>query len=207
MSNKISASDDYVNFRQSVPRKSAQIQGMTWKYYSVMESRSARELKAAPREVLVLLHSTSGTAESFFYQLLNLGCKGYPILACNIPAYKSPLAFARGLKAFLASLGFSRVHLCGVSLGGYLALQVAAYFPDLVSSLVLTNSFCDTLPFQRAGASCLGIMDYMPDFYVKVSILALTCVRAPCCLFVSLCLCVCVSINIFLTYVNARDSC
>ena len=52
--------------------------------------------------------------------------------------------YAADLKALLNSLNVSRVVVCGLSMGGYVALAFLAKYPDAVTGLILANT--------RAGA-------------------------------------------------------
>ena len=47
---------------------------------------------------------------------------------------------ARTPARLLDALGLERVHICGISIGGRIAMEMAAAAPDRVASLVL----CDT---------------------------------------------------------------
>lgn len=50
--------------------------------------------------------------------------------------------FASDLKALLDSLGISKAHLCGLSMGGLIAQQFAIDYPAAVDKLVLAGTFC-----------------------------------------------------------------
>ncbi len=54
--------------------------------------------------------------------------------------------FAKDLKVFIEKLEFSNVVLCGISMGGYIALRAYQLFPDKIAGLILcdTHSKADT---------------------------------------------------------------
>ncbi len=49
----------------------------------------------------------------------------------------------------LEALGLSRVHFCGLSMGGFVAMRVAARRPDLVRSLILIETSSDPEPLEN----------------------------------------------------------
>jgi pimeloyl-ACP methyl ester carboxylesterase len=51
----------------------------------------------------------------------------------------------------LDSLGVSRVHFCGLSMGGFVAMRMAARRPDLVRSLILIETSSDPEPTENIG--------------------------------------------------------
>ena len=57
-------------------------------------------------------------------------------------SYSIPL-FARDVAGLIEGLGIAPAHVVGISLGGMIALQLAADRPDLVRSLVVVNSSPD----------------------------------------------------------------
>jgi 3-oxoadipate enol-lactonase len=71
--------------------------------------------------------------------------------------------FARCALAVLDALGTERAHVCGLSLGGVIALKIAALAPQRVASLVLADSFARHAEgpaiLQRSleGAAALGM--------------------------------------------------
>ena len=50
--------------------------------------------------------------------------------------------FASDLKALLDSLGITKAHLCGLSMGGLIAQQFAIVYPAAVDKLILSGTFC-----------------------------------------------------------------
>lgn len=66
---------------------------------------------------LICLPSVSGTADTFFRQILGLGAKGYRVIAVSYPTYWSVNEFCEGFRKLLDFLQLDRVHLFGASLG------------------------------------------------------------------------------------------
>ncbi|MFC1921563.1 alpha/beta fold hydrolase, partial [Chloroflexota bacterium] len=50
--------------------------------------------------------------------------------------------FASDLKALLDTLGISKTHICGLSMGGLIAQQYAIDYPDMVDRLIIVGAFC-----------------------------------------------------------------
>jgi 3-oxoadipate enol-lactonase len=101
----------------------------------------ARGVAGAP---LMFLHGVGGDHSAWRPQLLHFADR-YRVFAWDMPGYgASPpprsMAFpelARSLAALLDSLELPKVHLIGQSLGGMVAQEFAASFPERLSSLVL----------------------------------------------------------------------
>jgi 3-oxoadipate enol-lactonase len=53
--------------------------------------------------------------------------------------------------ALLDALGLSRVHFAGLSMGGFVAMRVAARRPDLVDKLILIETSYDPEPIENVG--------------------------------------------------------
>ncbi len=93
---------------------------------------------------VVFLHGIGGDAASWLPELeaLSAHCRA---VAWDMPGYGgSPAlpetsfpALAAALAALIDALGAERAHLVGHSIGGMVALECAATFPDRVASLVL----------------------------------------------------------------------
>ncbi len=98
--------------------------------------------------VILLLHGSPG-AGSNFDRLLPLLSQGARVLAPDLPGFGlsaaalpdySIRAQAHELLAWLEGQGIERVHILGYSLGGGVALEMAAADPNRVASLVLLSS-------------------------------------------------------------------
>ena len=60
--------------------------------------------------------------------------------SCKPPGPYSIALFARDVATLLDALGVRPAHVCGISLGGMVAFQLAADFPERVRSLAIVNS-------------------------------------------------------------------
>jgi len=93
---------------------------------------------------LICLHGIGGDAESFRPQLDELS-GNRRVISWNMPGYggSAPLAetgfaqLAAALGDFMDALGIRRAHLCGQSIGGMLAQEMAIRHPQRVASLSL----------------------------------------------------------------------
>jgi len=148
---------EFVNFRSNVAKHKASVDNKPWVYYDL-----------GPKDVepLVLLHGTSGTAESFFYQVLSLGNQGYRVISAQWPDYWSVQDWVCGFHLFLKFLDLKNVHLFGQSLGGYLALHYVAAHSQMVKSLAVCNAFADTQPFQQ-NSTIVKMFRFAPEFALK----------------------------------------
>ena len=62
---------------------------------------------APPPVFCFLSQGTSGTAESFFEQVMSLGNRGYRVISCNPPAYWTLDEFCNGFNGFLYAMGLT----------------------------------------------------------------------------------------------------
>ena len=139
---------------------------------------------------LVLLHGGLGDGREWEPQLEGLsdafdvvawdapGCGG-----SDDPAEGATLGvYADALAGLVGALGLRRVHLCGLSFGGGLALAVYARHPAVVRSLVLVSAYAGwkgSLPaaevrarVERARAETqqppeTWVDDYLPGFFAR----------------------------------------
>lgn len=95
----------------------------------------------------------------------------------NLP--DGPFAAHDDARALLASLGISRAHVVGVSMGGAVALNCALTYPDCVRALVLVSttvggftyagppSWVDALQEQIEAADAAGDVDRLNELEVR----------------------------------------
>lgn len=102
---------------------------------SVLHTLPAFERRGAG-EPLVLLHGL-GSDHTFWYPVLDRLADVHDVVAVDLPGFGSspswppdadwrPAGLAAGVRALLDALGFERVHIAGLSLGGWVGLELAA---------------------------------------------------------------------------------
>lgn len=97
------------------------------------------------RETLVLLHGFGGTRHTWDLLAARLESERYLPLALDLPGHgdaaaeDDPVTFA-GCVAHVLAQSPQRFVLCGYSLGGRIALQVALAAPERVARLVLVST-------------------------------------------------------------------
>jgi len=156
----ISKTKEYKLFK-TVPRNKILIINKPWIYYDVGPKSFIVEKSVLTVTPLIMIHGTSGTADCFFYQQLELSSRGYRVISVQFPSYWDIGSWTKGFQGFLSALNFDKIHLFGASL---------AMYPSQVLSLVLCNSFVDTIPFHQTP-TCLRMFRYLPEFYLKKYIL------------------------------------
>lgn len=96
-------------------------------------------------ETLVLLHGFAGTHRAWDRVIAHLDPQRYRPLALDLPghgeaaSHAGPITFAACIEAVLDAAP-ERFALCGYSMGGRIALQVAIAAPSRVTRLVLVSS-------------------------------------------------------------------
>jgi len=101
--------------------------------------------EAGRGEPLVLLHGIGGGSASWAAQLEALSDR-FRVIAWDMPGYggSSPLdevtfpALSRALKSLIDRLDLKKPHIVGHSIGGMVAQEFAATYPDDVSTLTLS---------------------------------------------------------------------
>eukprot|EP00928_Gymnodinium_smaydae_P032193 TRINITY_DN23380_c0_g1_i1.p1 TRINITY_DN23380_c0_g1~~TRINITY_DN23380_c0_g1_i1.p1 ORF type:complete len:396 (+),score=78.17 TRINITY_DN23380_c0_g1_i1:131-1189(+) len=138
--------DDFASFQSEFPLQKVHLprSNLDWCYYQAGPPLTG----ASTEEAVVLLHGTSGSAASFFYQVDALGRRGYRVLSVQYPAYFSVEEWCKGFDDFLDALECRNVHLSGAGLGAFLAQHFTAKHPRRVKSLLLCNGFAQTHVFS-----------------------------------------------------------
>jgi 3-oxoadipate enol-lactonase len=100
---------------------------------------------------LLFIHGLGSSGRDWEYQV-PFFCQDYQVVVLDVRGhgrsdkpsgpYSIPL-FAGDVAGLMEGLGIASAHLVGLSLGGMIALQLAADRPDLVRSLVVVNSSPD----------------------------------------------------------------
>ena len=112
---------------------------------------SAGTDRSAHRIPVVLLHGFAGSSEDWEDVAARLAAAGYAAHAIDLPGHGltaaaheparfRPLEMARDLASVAESLGLSRAHWLGYSMGGRAALHLALSAPSAVASLTLEST-------------------------------------------------------------------
>jgi pimeloyl-ACP methyl ester carboxylesterase len=111
-------------------------------------------LEGGQGEPLVLLHGFGGDKDNFT-RIARFLTRRFRVLAPDLPGFgetsRDPAARyhidaqVERLHAFIAQLGLGAVHLGGNSMGGFIAAQYAATYPEAVRSLWLLDAAGATL--------------------------------------------------------------
>ncbi len=101
-------------------------------------------------EPLVLIHGLGGSSDADWGQTMAPLAKRFHIYALDLPGFgrsdKPPQATyairsqSATLVKFLDAVGIRQAHLCGLSMGGWIAAYTASEHPDRVARLVLADS-------------------------------------------------------------------
>jgi pimeloyl-ACP methyl ester carboxylesterase len=126
--------------RGRMVQKSVIVDGRSWPYLEGGDTA---------KPLLLLVHGFAGDKDNWSMIAPYL-TRDYHVIAPDLPGFgeneRNPdLAYDLGaqtarLKRFADTLGLTRPHLGGNSMGGWIALRYAIDFPDALSSLILLNN-------------------------------------------------------------------
>ena len=106
-----------------------------------------RVLEAGSGPALILMHGTGGHLEAFSRNLEALS-ERYRVIAYDFPGHGYTTftdhdlelpEYVEHLRQLMGVLGVEKAHLCGESLGGWVAIKFAAAHPQFVDRLVLNT--------------------------------------------------------------------
>jgi 3-oxoadipate enol-lactonase len=104
---------------------------------------------------VLLLHGLGANCDSWQLQVPDLVNAGFRVIIPDLRGFgkspypggrNSPRVMAGDMVHLIARLGIEKTHLAGISLGGTVALEIVTSKPDIVQSLVITNSFAKLRP-------------------------------------------------------------
>lgn len=139
-------------------------------------------------EPLVFIHGLGGKADRWRLQMEALS-NNYRVLAMDLRGHGqsgyraaepvSIRAFADDVMALLDKLGLDQAHICGLSMGGMIALEIFARYAPRVKSLILADTAA-FFPPPQAREELLGHFDRL-DMASWAAILAgrILCREAP----------------------------
>jgi pimeloyl-ACP methyl ester carboxylesterase len=119
-------------------------------HYATIDGIKLRYWDEGAGEVIVLIHGLAVTIENWGWNMEALATK-YRVIAFDIPGFGksdrpqnkeiyNPTVAANILKKFFAQLDLTHFYLVGNSLGGWLSIQFALNYPEMVDKLILIDS-------------------------------------------------------------------
>ncbi len=106
---------------------------------------------------VLLLHGLGANSESWQLQSPALADAGYHVIVPDMRGFgqstypggqNNPRVMAGDMVKLMQGLSSEKFHLVGISLGGTVALELVSARPEMVKSLVITNSFAILRPKQ-----------------------------------------------------------
>lgn len=121
----------------------------------VIQTGSAKVNNGEDRKAVLLLHGLGVYGESWWHQIQALREHGYFPLAPDLPGFGATPAgqgrwsvknaAASAIKV-LDQIGIDKAVVCGLSMGGVVALQLAIEAPERLDGLILINTFSALRP-------------------------------------------------------------
>lgn len=106
---------------------------------------------------VLLLHGLGTTADAWQLQFPALLNAGFRVIAPDMRGFgkssypggsNQPGVMAQDMFQLMQALSMESFHLVGISLGGTVALELVLSAPEMVKSLVITNSFAKLRPWK-----------------------------------------------------------
>ncbi|MEO6433380.1 MAG: alpha/beta fold hydrolase [Sphingomicrobium sp.] len=145
------------------------------------QSLGFAEAGAGERLPMVFLHGVGSDKSVWAPQLAHFGAERRAI-AFDYPGYgdSDPAAdgtgrddYARAIFAAMTRLDVPRAHICGLSLGGVVAIAMATLDPDRCASLILADTFAShpdgkSIYHRSAAAAAVGSLRPLAEARVDV---------------------------------------
>ena len=130
-----------MNRKHKIIKKRKSINGAVTSFY---------DNEQTDKPCLLFLHPFPFNKDIWIDQL-HFFCNDYHIIAPDFrgfgnssPGYRQPSIelFTQDIKILMQHLGIEKANICGLSLGGYVALHIAKTDPGLIQSLMLCDTQC-----------------------------------------------------------------
>ncbi len=144
----INAATGYAKWKGDIGTKSIQVEKHMWPYL---------EAGSKNNETIVFIHGFGSNKEPWI-DMMTYFSKKFHVIAPDLPGFgKNQIVEgvnytipdqADRIDKFLAAIGVEKIHLIGVSMGGYISAQYATAYQNKLLSLALMDSAGVTSPKQ-----------------------------------------------------------
>ncbi|WP_169311165.1 alpha/beta fold hydrolase [Thermodesulfatator indicus] len=114
------------------------------------------------RETVLFLHGMMGAYDVWWQQITAL-LDQYKIISLTYPTVDTLEGLSQGILAILQSEKVSRVKIVGTSMGGYLAQYLMLKYPEIISCVVLGNTFPPNDLLRRKILILLKVLPFLPQ--------------------------------------------
>ena len=143
---------ELARFQTQYPPRHVKVSGHTWSYRVIGDGM----------ESLLLLHGGGGGAEAMFPQILGLASR-YRVIAPTLPQSLSTIDDTlKGVATILNTEDAGKVHLYGVSFGGFIAQAFLRRYHARVTDVVLSHTAIPTEQHAERSRLQLRMMRFMP---------------------------------------------
>ena len=114
--------------------------------YDLKSDGKFKYIEIGEGKPIIILHGLMGGLSNFNGVLDFFPTKGYKVVIPELPIYDLPILktniknISKFIKDFIDYKNFKDIILLGNSLGGHVGLLTAKFYPDAISTLVLTGS-------------------------------------------------------------------
>ncbi len=141
-----------LEFRK-IKTKKATIDGYEWEYVRVGKGE----------ETIVFLHGMGGAYDIWWQQINRLKSE-YTVISVTYPAVESVGEMADAIIEILDIEEINKSHVIGSSLGGYLAQNIVARYPNRVVRAIFGNTFPPNDTIKEQNKSLGKVIPFLPEW-------------------------------------------
>ena len=146
------------DFKEQYPLLKENFNKVMISFYDINEEK--------PKDTIIFLHGTTGSAEIFWLQLNELK-KHFRVISVDIPPVNNIFEISKILRVFMQKRGVTTTFLLGTSYGGYLAQAFCSLYPTMIKGAILANTFHNTDYYNEKYNKLIKIQRFIPTFILK----------------------------------------
>jgi maspardin len=154
-------------FQARFPVREVRLNGLIW---NMRDS-------GFPGQTLIMLPGAQGTAD-LFYKVVPALCRNR-VIAITPPAISHPVKLSEQFAILLDALQIDRCHVLGAALFGYVMQVFSLRHSHRIGTLILCNSFCDTLSLQASHPTAEAISELSAEQVLSLRLAAIQALPEP----------------------------